>query len=612
MADSKRKPYFGLLRPHEFQALLRALRYHKDLLSLATSDAHRFLEIGLSPGYLLDFDLVFTYIRAIDEVPEEVVELEYLLGQTSVDFVIGPGTIVEATSYLYRLLDTIAESVGGGRKSGVRRRPKNALSADEFQRLLRRVLKRADDVIQEFSVEILSLRRLQDLVDRPNVFHYAQLLADDLESITAAGTHSLSDDLKQIEVAREEAEAYAYVQLEGRRNKPEQNDRADAMNYGAIIELRNRSQIMGSSLPFAFLLTNTIPLLREEEWSGSDPVSTWSMTTTISREPSSAIYSHLLQTRYSDKEDAATRSGDLENEASQLATQIVTLLRSDEKFRDQEPARASFSPPNLQRVQKALKLESLHLLELVEDFFFDPVVQEAQQVHDSLDLFIANWAAQHGEIMELSDSPRHLLDSVKGAIRSLDDRGGKSKSIGEQWERSIEVRSSLRGGAAISSYVDRGAMSLRATEYLHVEEHKDRGFITLSWPAHADLLSILDRFSRAYSRHDQTELKLLVGTIDGEVYETAISELPLTSEELTGGLPNPAAWIRFVSSSFDLYADIIASVGEPPIVSVIGGVKLRRDHVAALYQDTAARFVFPVWLTAMLEKHAFPNEWTAK
>lgn len=558
----------SVLSTRETSTLLRLLQSHQIHLEHAHADAKRLAHAGVRPAYLVDFQMIYWYMFETLDSPQDVMMLEYLFGLDEVDFILGPGTLIELDSFLrssarFELLPDVNVA---------------EVSLLDLRSIWFKIRDRFEEVQGAGSKLVFAWSRLRDLLSRRNFYQYAE----NLEHIE---NQRLLPDKDAATAVRG-----ALQSIRGRR--PLQND-ADALNFASVVTLRKLASD-GLVSYFPYLLTATPSLLNEEHWA-FDPLAKWGLTTSVTCVPDSALYTEVLLASYQGESGkAADHSGHLSHHASDL----VHGLRQSDAYRDL--ATDELPPLDTSRIDELdISPASRQLLESVIHFFADPVVREAQRITENVDHSAANWARQELDAQDALRSPRKLLDLLKTVLRALDQSRAGVK-VADLWSTLIERVEYSSSESVVAIYCDTDGP--RTSEYLRVEHHHsaDGPFLAVSWPCHVSLDDILAQFSKSFERHRIHQVELLLGTRDGQTL-LFDAELPLNFEDLNEGLQDEAAatWLRLRGGPFDLYCDIYGPVRTDPVVGVVGS-ELDVSHMSEVYHATSARNLSSSWLQAIM------------
>ena len=544
-------------------SLLNALDLHRSMLQVGHEDARRLALEGLRPAYLLDFDLIARYAFRAHGRPDWVSELQYLLCREQTTLLIGPGTELEIDKFIYTI---------GFLKDG----EGNLIDRFPGGRGTRRFFGWEPEVLAS------GLDRLLRLLTLPNVLRYGDLLEhpdvdqDSLETVKAA--------------------------LDVRRKGKEDANWSDALNCAAVVHLRNHATEVEHRF-HPYLLTATQPLLDEAAWSASPPVS---------RRPSDAIYTEVLLDSFTDPAEAAAHTVEMAFKASSLERDLrmtPAYLSPEEFAEDPELERAVEDD----RVGEDLRRQLVDLAAFVRD----PVITEAQRIYDNTHLATVSAIQLLGHEPRPSKSPQKLFDLIVEISAALSARRG-DLGLGELWQtvlrleegpgvepggRSFRLRERESAGTSRDYLAADWYVASEAGEREHDE-------LVLRWPTSLNAEAAIEAFSRAFLRHDDRQVDLVVGT-DRRI-EHFRAELPITlgevleavrgeeGEEAASGPAGQLRWIRMGGADFDLYADISAAdVSRAPVVGVfVRGVNAA--HLEHLYMRTSARYLLPAWLRKAL------------
>jgi hypothetical protein len=578
-------PPLESLPARQAEALLEALREHNALLDSAYHDARRMVQSGRRPGYIIDFQLLFRHMFPSDDHPEWEQEFIYLFSRPQTRFIIGPGTHAEIDRFLLTrglVIDSEGTLTRKSSSSGERVEPSEI----------------ADARIQ------LALSRLSDLLAQPNVEPYACVVDEPDVDKAALDT------------------AFAALEKRRRRASREAN-RADALNWAAVVYLRDAPRDR-DLLFYPYLLTATRPLLDERRWSPGTAVP-------ISREPAEVIYTEVLFDHFGENvHEALNHTVEMSMEASALEKELKfspSLLRPDEYSEPQ----AWENVIEDGRVGDRLRSQ-LHGL---AQFVSDPVVRKTQQIYDNLRLTAASSSQQDREASESSPTAisTKLFDLIVGINAALAARRSGSEGLASLWKRVLDVQSTQQTGFATHTILDAGSSYVYLAVEVHMREHHAPLFI-FRWPSSLDATRVLEAFSNAFERHGIQSVDLAVG-MPGRILAPLEAELPLSLTDLVefartqsaarletrqlvgGGVPpqydghlidevaemisesDPrpdVAWLRMDSEPFDLYADLISRPPRDPLIGLFEQ-NVNVDHVVDLYLQTSARYSFRAWLT---------------
>lgn len=545
-------------------SLLSAIDLHRSMLQVGHEDARRLALEALRPAYLLDFDLIARYAFRADGRPDWVSELQYLLCREQTTLLIGPGTELEIDKFIYTI---------GFLKDG----EGNLIDRFPEGRSTRRVFGWEPEVLAA------GLDRLSRLLKLPNVLRYDDLLDE--------------PDVDQ------EALETVKAALDIRRKDKEDANWSDALNCAAVVYLRNHATEIDQEF-HPYLLTATRPLLDEAAWIESPPVS---------RRPSDAIYTEVLLDTFADPSQAAAHTVEMAFKASSLERELRMMpayLSPADFEQDPELERAVEND----RVGDDLRRQLADLASFVRD----PVITEAQRIYDNARLATVSAVQQLGVESRPSKSPQKLFDLIVEISAALNAGRGKT-GLGDLWQTVLRLDEEPGNEPGCKSFrlSERGTAGssrdyLAADWYAATEANeRDQDEFVLRWPTSLDAEAVLESFSRAFQRHKDRTVDLVVGT-DREI-EHFTAELPINLQEVLGAVREDESddsaskrisqlrWIRMGGEDFDLYADISAAdVARAPVVGVfVHGVN--PGHLEDLYLRTSARYLLPAWLRKALE-----------
>jgi hypothetical protein len=545
-------------------SLLSAIDLHRSMLQVGHDDARRVALEGLRPAYLLDFELITRYALRAHDRPDWVSELQYLLCREQTTLLIGPGTELEIDKFIYsigflkdadgNLIDRFPEGRRTRRVFGLE--PEIlAAGLDRLSRLLK----------------LPNVRRYDDLLDEPDVDQ------DVLDTVKAA--------------------------LDIRRKDKEDANWADALNCAAVVYLRNHASEVDQEF-HPYLLTATKPLLDEAAWSESPPVS---------RRPSDAVYTEVLLDTFTDPSKAAAHTVEMAFKASSLERELRMMpayLSPAEFEQDPELERAVENDC----VGNDLRRQLADLASFVRD----PVITEAQRIYDNARLATVSAIQQLGAESRPTKSPRKLFDLIVEISAALSAERGKT-GLGELWQTVLQFdeEPGIEAGGKSFRLKERGTADssrdyFAADWYIATEANeREQNELVLRWPTSLDAEAVTETFSRAFLRHDNSKVDLVVGT-DRRI-EHFTAELPINLQEVltavrddeSGGFTSKGVsqlrWIRMGGDDFDLYADLSAAdVSRQPVVGVFVH-DANPAHLEDLYLRTSARYLLPAWLRKALE-----------
>ena len=578
-------PALDSLPSDQITMLLRTIRLHRDLLDAAHQDAKRLASCGFGPCYLLDYQLLY---RRMYGAPESVVEMQHLLRQDDLTFIIGHGTMMEICFHVHEMTNIDLRYTRYPISDYDRLSTSFPLvtAASELNISLELLLKGTKHV--------KALENLRDVLERKNV-EYLWVIEKDLgESVV---------DQHAYEVALRLLKSFP-----GRERKLYSNI-ADALNFASVVGLRRVWTARPDATLFPYLLTETDPLLEEEEWADDPETQRWGFTPTVTRKTINAFYSYLtlsqcapgfLNSSQLDREQAA-RLADRAVELTLKAARIETQLKSSHGYADGPPSSIAESTWEDIAIGGRVSDSLAEQLKLLSTFIRDPVIAEAQRVYDNVRRTVANLSTPVG-IPQAASSTRRLFDIILSLSRVLSEKTIPGESISFLWSSAVERKVVDAQRWQTLSY-SRHDEDVASPPYLEVEKHEN--FSIVRWPTRVDLKTLLTLFSTSFERHNVDKGVLYVGLRD----EVLIFEMspPVTLEELYEVVPTKADtgermkvhWIRFDSEPMDLYADVLTEVNVDPIVGIIA-TKFEVDHVVELFKTTSSRFLFDSWLRAVL------------
>ena len=259
--------------------MISSLDRHQYLLDQAHNDSLR-SRAGRPPAYVLDFELIWSYIRAGDDSYDQALELEFLLEDEGTMFVLGHGTSYEMLNHVAKRMHfdltskRLRLSSDWGSYFDVLSDSERESVSDSLQRLASAVRDK------------VALARLSGLLERTNVRPI-----DDLDA------SAWDEDV--FEVARRLL----------RRDRPEttRNNAADAINLAQVAGLR---ESYGNN--FCFLLTRTTVLTGSRL---STPQRGFGyldeQDVSLARVPSTAIYSYVTRSMLGTAENVFMRTAKL-------------------------------------------------------------------------------------------------------------------------------------------------------------------------------------------------------------------------------------------------------------------------------------------------------------
>lgn len=602
----------------QVRRLLDALAFHKDLLESSHQDARRQLQDGYSPSYVVDFQLLYRYMYDWANRPDWSAELEYLLARDDATLLIGPGTALEILGQLRRVVGTAAPHVYASLPEWTTldhleehlASGEPAYLARSLPQTLRGLLEKAED-------EVVALFRLSRLLEHQNLYFYDDLVDEPgINQRAFDATRSVLDSL---------------------RPTSDHANLADALNFGVVVHIRE-TQERNARCGYPYLLTSTTPLLDERQfWESVDDLR---LRSTVSRDPLSAIYSHVLFEEFPDPASAARHTMNRAYQAAALEYDLRQIELASAEYEIRRPRRGRRKRGHeIEVARSELYSASETLRERIPslaDFVSDLVVQKTQQVYDSAELTDINLAQLKGDVSRHVNSPRRLFDLVLGIASALERSGQETAGpTDDTWASAIQTLRAEREGYRVIEFVPRPAGEV-GTPYLRAEIHYGSGqegassfrnespratesratppreasnntairpdtYCVLSWPSSIEIDRLLSSFSDGFLRHRVREADLIVGTRSGP--EFLVAELPIDLNDLMPLLAHDgdeALWIRMESPGFDLYADVISEAGALTYVGVLSDSPDMR-HVAELFEVSSARYLFPPWVRKMLQ-----------
>jgi hypothetical protein len=534
------------LSRRQIRALLRTIRAQSDYLNSALDNAERFMRFGQRPAYIVDYDLLHRYMFEFDENPDWEQELFYLFSDESTQFIIGPGTQEEL-----------------------------ARSTDK------RYISRHEAPAFEFG-----LTRLTELLTASNFVLFADV----------------SDSIDAEELTQE----YDVIKKELDRSRREASDaanRADALNCAAVICLRRSATSPTAHYPS--LLTGTNVLLDEL-------FLTSNLRAGIARSPDEAIYVQVLFRLFPDAGEALRHAQDMRVALAEIEAELC----KSPAFRNPALTAQQLDwEQTLERERVGRRLR--RQVEVLTKFVEDPVVFESQRIYENAHLAVASLVQQRGEFeVTVDESPRRLLDLIADvhAVIKESDRA-KSRGLAGLWKTVLEITPTPCEGFTTYEVSDRGPRRVIRTPYLVIEHHpavkgRTHEHFVIRWASSRDAHRIVDALSDAFITYEVPEVELVVATLS-EVWDWT-GVVPITLDELREAAAEASracrehpsdrsevVWVRMNAKRFDLYADITVRDTRDPLIGVFGH-KLEGGCVANLYDKTAARYVFTVWLSEAL------------
>jgi hypothetical protein len=576
--------------------LVELLKQHRRLLESAHEDARRRARSGQRPAYLIDFDLLFSYMFEGEERPEVHQELDYLFTRTDTVFVIGPGTAAE--------IDRFLRAVG---------------------------LAAGYDVASLGDLEALHLSARRELhaygVAGDTIQHGIFRLFDLLQSLEIVKY----DDLVNPVRVDEEAYEIRKAALDKRRPKvkPEVNQ-ADALNWAGVYYLRRVAPQVGFEF-HPYLLTATRPLLDEQNWDVKD-------SGPVSRSPRDAIYTEVLFEIFPDPTFALDHTIKVMFEAAVLQRDLQHSPAY--AYPDAYAEEADWEEAvETKRVSEALRNQ----LEQLAEFVSDPVIYETQRIYENAQRAAESFVQQRGDVARsMEASPRKLFDLIIGIDRAIKGSGQGPAGLANLWSTVLTVRREFTAEGLAFRVCDSGSAD-GAPEYFSVILYRPHGghpvgFLVLRWH-HAEKPNVvIDGFCRVFAENGISIVDTYVGTTDG--IRRFEADIPVSLDELLGAIrptttelvaelqeavedeyhgerrqsiaveeefpylsettsPPEIAWIRMDADPFDLYADLLQQASRDARIGVFTS-DVDLEGFASLYRFTSARYLFPAWLTAAL------------
>lgn len=546
--------------------LLRSLSKHRRMLEAAHQDEKRCSATGLRPCYLVDYDQLYRYMYEGNSQPDAFVELKYLFSQPDVTFIVGYGTALEVNHRITVLAGLDPTSVS------------EEADFDTFQMTAAISLLRSDPaltlerLLRDEPQEVEAFVMLRDLLSQENFCEMFTLEREYGHRVVDLHAFDLSRKALQ---ARRAAKRYSYPNV------------ADALNWASVIGLRALAA-QGSFSEFPFLLTSTRPLLDESDWGQDTTARVWGLESAVSRDPLTAVYSHIISSLDPDPETACIETAALLHKIS-VAELDLRLSRGYQSDLDALSERAWEDLLTLGELAEPLRRQVRSISQVAND----NLLSEAQRILDNTRQQAINLRSLQG-FREQIESPRRLFDLMVGVARVVGDPLTKSRVLSSYWKAGTNTQrleSFSHTRVVFADGADQRQM------YLQVELHKE-GYACLSWPTLMSLDDLLGAFVWGFSRHQCESVVLHVGTSTG--VEEFDVQFPMSVNELLNEVSQTVYWIRMDGPDFDVYADILVEPDTSPLVGVLA-YNPNPDHIADLFAATSSRFLFRSWLVKMLE-----------
>lgn len=572
-ADSPKPTTDHGLSTREVVQLLGRIEEHDTYLEAASADAERAWRLNLAPAYLVDFQLIHRYIYLNENHPDWLAELTFLFEQPGIQFIIGPGTLIELANHLTLVQESLENSVGIDH---------TVPSLNALRTFLALIDKMIKEIITAHPNELYAIHRLDELLRRSSFVHYSELEGPLLDP---------------------DPEAYRVASAAMKRYRPDRRkaapNLADALNFAATVTLR-RATITGAFPVFPYLLTATPSLLNEGQWS-YDPGASWGFSSPISRSPRSAVASHVVMTSFDDLDRGVQHCEDMRVEASQVRRQVKRLRRSSRPY-------AGLHGQDWESLidHSLLDNESQATIKRVAAFFDDDVIYRVQHVVENLEMLIATFQADQNQFLESVAASRRLVSLVIRVARTLDDSRRKAAaSVGEMWRLAVLARTTEGKSYQGLEFLDRD------TGQRLLIAHAERAgsvAVTYSWPTFLDLGLALAFFNFVSQAHNVSAGTIVYGTPNG-VWEAPVV-FPVTLEELekSVGSDGPVHWVRVDTAAFTLYSELVRKIGDEATLSFRSS-KADVTQLASMYEATARNYVFPSWSRRILAISADTDRW---
>lgn len=552
------------LGPEDVALLLRVLGTHARLLDPSQLDAKRVQSLGQDSCYLLDYQEVHAYIFERDDSEGAFGLMEELFSFDDLQFVIGPGTLIE-------IAEKISEITGID--MDLLQRDRQSRSDEE---MMNKYLPRIQGFLKSYANEEMQpprepFARLLALLRRPNV-----ALHDEFVS-------SLADFSLDRDVLRTVGET-----LGGSRDRPMSNF-ADALNYAWVTALQ-RIASSGRFPFFPFLLTHTPTLLKDERFAKDALALKWGFEPRVLRTPLAALYSHVAA--------ETVQSPRVVGHLRDLAAKIAAAQRDlrDSPSYEVEDSSTGTSSIWVEFIDgSSISQEAREQFETLAEVVEDPVVSEAQAVLDRIRLSVNNRLSLQGGGPPEDDEPRRLFDVIISIYEILQRHGALSEALRDGYSDLLQKDVLEHETLKRSCFSDKASRLLINIEYYSTDVET---YFSFTWPTSKRIAQLVEIANGCYARHAVDDIHVFVGTDEDEIVKL-VGTLPVSFDAIRGLSPRRPRWVRFESGTFDLYFDVYTSPRDHASVGVIISDP-NREHIEELYAQTSSRFLFPSWLDRAL------------
>ncbi|MCH8815371.1 MAG: hypothetical protein IH957_09810 [Chloroflexi bacterium] len=559
----------------QVSVLLRNLRLHRQLLEAAHQDAKRLASFRTPPCYLVDYELLHTYMYESQARAEALVEVQHLFSQSDILFIVGYGTSLEVIHRI-RVLSGL-DVTGVDEKDAffeLLYSDKSPLAKLRFdpETSLKMLIENSPHHVE-------ALDRLEKLLDQDNFIDISQIEQETGQEVI--DQHAFEAALSVLNSVRPN------------RNQTYPNV-ADAVNFSTVVSLRNLAR-KGTFKSFPFLLTNTRPLLDESIWA-EDPLSeSWGFEAKVSRRPLTSVYTHLASGITENPDSVADHTARL----IQMSSAIELNLRLSRGYRTPVQAIQNYEWENIIAVRR-IEPDLAEQINYLSEFISDPLISETQRIYDNTLREIAIRRELRGSSSRI-ESPRRLFDVILHISRAV----SSPTTLEVVWDKVIVKVEEKHPSFTRRTYADASKSGL---PYVEVETHEE-GYVVLNWPTNNSIEDLLTSFMWALGRHHESEATLAVGTEphDDNSVQLFEIELPVTLGEIRSHISEPITWIRLGGKEFDLYCDVLTRAEITPRVGLFAK-NPNQSHVIELYSATSARFLFRSLLQRILAENSIGEQ----
>jgi hypothetical protein len=289
-----------------------------------------------------------------------------LFEQEDIEFILGPGTLIEVLRTIQLVADIDLMSYGLASELNFTLKPESiindSLTVDDLRGRLANLLPQTD-----------ALERLYQLLSQPNFFTYAPL------------HQAIGDEAVFLSAYRS---AVSYLAAQRPSESATQTNLADALNLATVAEFRQIADERRRGVGFPYLLTDK-PYLQAVFPFATDPdAEKWGLQSQLSRSTQLAVYSHTLLSASATETDVVQRVAQLSHSLSGAEYQ----LRLSTPYTEEVPATTDYAWESL-TTSRELPRSIRSLLESMLPIVSDPIFQQMLDSLSRFEIAIANRVA---------------------------------------------------------------------------------------------------------------------------------------------------------------------------------------------------------------------------